>query len=332
MVTTEFEVRRPVLVGDTADVYHHRALMILRNESVNPEVTMEFISEQKGKICGISEVNALLNRVLPKTGREVWVLEDGEEVEAGEVALRVKAPYGSLGLYETAICGSLSSGTAWATAAGECVAAASGIPVVSLGSKYVHPNVAAEMDYAAIVGGCASCSTTQGARLSGVTPSGNMPHVLPLLMGDMSKAMQAFDTHMPQEVPRVALVGTFGDESEEALGVARLMGERLRGIRVDTPPERGGVTVDLIREIRGRLDQSGFSHVEIMVTGNFTPEKIREFVLAEAPVNIFGVDSYIAKAPSNAFSAEIQEIEGRPFSRRGRVPGITTNPRLDRVM
>ena len=54
MVTTEFEVRRPVLVGDTADVYHHRALMILRNESVNPEVTMEFISEQKGKICGVS--------------------------------------------------------------------------------------------------------------------------------------------------------------------------------------------------------------------------------------------------------------------------------------
>ena len=34
-----------------------------------------------------------------------------------------------------------------------------------------------------------------GARLAGVTPAGNMPHTLPLLMGDTVAAMQAFDTY-----------------------------------------------------------------------------------------------------------------------------------------
>lgn len=332
MVSPEFEVKRPVLVGDTADVYLQRTLTILRNESINPDVAMEFAPLRAAVLCGISEVRTLLARVLPETGREVWALEEGEAVEAGEVALRVKAPYSSIGLYETAITGALSSGTAWATAAHECVEAAGGTPVVSLGARHVHPNVVADMDYAAIVGGCVSCSTIQGARLAGVTPAGNMPHALPILIGGSVTAMQAFDSHMPQEVPRIALVDTFRDEAEEALNVARAMGDKLRGVCIATPPERGGVTIELVREVRSRLDQSDFRHVEIMVTGGFTPERIREFVAAEARVNIFGVGAYIATAPSNTFAAEIQEIDGRPFARRGRIPGVTANPRLDRVI
>ena len=153
--------------------------------------------------------------------------------------MRVKAPYGSLGLYETAISGALASSTGWATAARECVGAAGDTPVIAVGAKHIHPNVAANMDYASVIGGCVSCSTILGARLAGVTPAGNMPHPLPLLMGDTVKAMQAFDRHMPQEVPRVALVDTFKDEAEESLNVARALGEKLRGVRLDTPPERG---------------------------------------------------------------------------------------------
>ena len=332
MVTPEFEVKRPVLVGDTADVYLQRTLTILRNESINPDVAMEFAPQRAGVFCGVSEVKTLLARVLPETGREVWALEEGAAVEAGEVALRVKAPYSSIGLYETAISGALSSGTAWATAARECVDAADGTPVVSLGARHVHPNVVADMDYAAIVGGCVSCSTIQGARLAGVTPAGNMPHSLPILVGGSVAAMQAFDTHMPQEVPRIALVDTFRDEAEESLNVARAMGDKLRGVCLATPPERGGVTIELVREVRSRLDQADFRHVEIMVTGGFTPNRVREFVAAEVRVNIFGVGAYIATAPSNTFSTEIQEIDGRPFARRGRIPGVTANPRLDRVI
>ena len=39
---------------------------------------------------------------------------------------------------------------------------------------------------------------------------------------------------------RVALVDTFKDEAEESLNVARALGEKLRGVRLDTPAERGG--------------------------------------------------------------------------------------------
>ena len=332
MANPEFEIRRATLVGESADVYFQRTLTILRNEGINPSVTMEFAPERGGVLCGISEARALLTKVLPETGSEVWALEEGEEVEANEVALRIKAPYGSIGLYETALSGMLASSTAWATAARECVDAAQGTPVIALGARYVHPNVAANIDYASIIGGCASCSTILGARLASVTPSGNMPHELPLIMGDTVRAAESFDNHMPQEVPRVAVVDTFKDEAEESLNVARSLRERLRGIRFETPVERGGVTPELVREVRARLDQAGFRHVEIFVSGGFSAEKIGQFVAENTPVDGYGVGSYIASTPPNSYIADIHEIDGRPAAKRGRIPGTTPNPRLARVI
>lgn len=332
MVTPEFESRPATLVGDTADIYLQRALTILRNEGINPLVTMEFFPKRDGVFCGILEIRSLLTKVLPESGSEVWALEEGEAVSVGEVALRIKAPYSTFGLYETAICGTLSSCTGWATAARECVEAAQGIPVVASAARHVHPSIVGLLDYSSVIGGCVSCSTIQGARLAGVTPSGNMPHSLILLIGDTVRAVESFDKHMPQEVPRVALVDTFKDEAEEALRVAGSLRERLRGIRVDTPPERGGVTADMVAELRSRLDQSGFRHVEIFVSGAFDPDKIAGFVNSNAPVNGFAVGSYISSASPNDFTADIHEIDGQAIAKRGRVPGITPSPRLDRVM
>ena len=332
MVTPEFDIRPSVLVGDTADVYLQRTLTILRNEGINPSVAMEFFPRRSGIICGIREVRALLAKVLPEVGSEVWSLEEGEAVSAKEVALRIIAPYASFGLYETTICGTLSSCSGWAAAARECVQAAGGVPVVALAARHVHPNVAATIDYASVVGGCSSCSTIMGARLAGITPSGNMPHTLPLLFGDVVRAIQSFDRHMPQEVPRVALVDTFKDEAEESLNVAEALRERLRGVRLDTPAERGGVTPDMVKEVRARLDMAGFRHVEIFVSGGFTPQRISQFAELGAPVDGFGVGSYISSASPNDFTADIHEIDGRPIAKRGRTPGLTPSPRLDRVM
>ena len=332
MVSPEFDIRPSILVGDTADVYLQRTLTILRNEGINPAVTMEFFPGRRGVVCGIREVRALLSKILPETGTEVWALDEGVTVEAGEVALRIRAPYGSLGMYETTICGVLASCSGWAAAARECVEAAQGVAVVALGARHVHPNVAANIDYASVIGGCVSCSTILGARLAGVTPAGNMPHALPLILGDTVKAAQSFDRHMPLEVPRVAVVDTFKDEAEESLAVAQALGEKLRGVRLDTPPERGGVTPDLVKEVRARLDLAGFRHVEIFVSGGFTAERIGRFLEAGAPVDSFGVGSAISSAPPNDFTADIHEIDGKPIAKRGRTPGVTANPRLDRVM
>lgn len=159
-----------------------------------------------------------------------------------------------------------------------------------------------------------------------------MPHALIMIMGDTIKAARAFDNHMPPEVPRIVLVDTFRDEAEESLREARELGERLKSVRLDTPGERGGVTVGLVKEVRARLDLAGFNHVGIFVSGGFDPEKIHYFMDSNTPVAGFGVGSYISGARPIDFTADIHELNGKPVAKRGRIPGITKNPRLKRIM
>jgi len=192
--------------------------------------------------------------------------------------------------------------------------------------------VAGIMDYSAVIGGCAGCSSIVGARLAGIKPSGTMPHALIIIIGDTVQATLAFDKHMAHEVPRISLVDTFKDEAEESLRVAQALGKRLHSVRLDTPGERGGVTVNLVKEVRARLDLAGFQKVRIFVSGGINPERITKFIESSAPVDGFGVGSYISGARPLDFTADLHEVDGKPIAKRGRIPGTTPNPRLKRVM
>jgi len=330
-VKTRFEPTESVLSGETADIYFRRTLEILRRENLNPVATMELFPRDEGVLCGIKEVKSLLTRVLPSENNEVWALEEGVPIDRKEVVLRITAPYQDYGLYETAICGILAHSSGWATAAHRCVDSAEGIPVISFGARHVHPAVVGVMEYAAVIGGCTGCASIIGGKLTGLEPSGTMPHSLIILMGDTVDATLAFDKYMPADIPRVSLVDTFINEVEESLRVANALGDKLNAVRLDTPEELGGVTTDLVKEVRNRLDIAGFKHVGIFVSGGLDPERIRHFIDKGTPVNGFGVGSYISGAMPIDFTADIHEVEGKPIAKRGRAPGITPNPRLKRI-
>jgi nicotinate phosphoribosyltransferase len=72
--------------------------------------------------------------------------------------------------------------------------------------------------------------------------------------------------------------------------------------------------------------------VGIFVSGGIDPERITYFLERGAPVDGFGVGSYISGASPIDFTADLHEIEGKPIAKRGRIPGITPNPRLKRVL
>jgi nicotinate phosphoribosyltransferase len=322
---------REILSGDSADVYFIRASRILEREGLDPIVAMEVFARQSGVLCGMGEAKNLLGHVLATADtREVSVeaLDDGDEFAPKEIVLRIRARYRAFGLYETALLGMLAQSTGWATASREVVEAAAPKPVISFGARHVHPDITDVLDYAAIVGGCVGASTPAGARLAGLNPTGTMPHSLVLIIGDTVKAAEAFDRDLEPDVPRIVLVDTFRDEAEEALRVAHALGDRLYGIRLDTPSERGRVTADLVHEVRARLDQDGFSHVKIVVSGGLTPERIRYFQEADSPVDSFAVGSYISGAAPIDFTGDIKEIDGRPIAKRGRIPGLTPSSRL----
>ena len=318
--------------GPASDVYFQRARTTLAGAHVDAVVAMDFFTSRPGLLCGVKEAGRLLSGVL-KDGDEAWAIPEGETMSTKETVLRIRAPYSRFGVYETALLGMLSSCSGWATAAREIVDAANGKRVISFGARHVHPLIGPIMEYSAVVGGCAGCATPLGAQLAGLLgASGTMPHAMILVFGDTVKAALAFDRYMPDDVLRIVLVDTFKDEAEESLRVAEALGKRLRGVRLDTPGERGGVTPALVKEVRARLDQAGFNHVGIFVSGGLDAARIREFEAAQCPIHSYGVGMAISAAPPIGFTADIKEIDGKPMTKRGRIPGAAPNSRLQRVV
>ena len=314
--------------ADRSDQYFLNAQKVLKAENLNPTVTLEVFPNDPGLLCGMQEVLKHLTQALPHS-TQVWALPEGSEMASKEVVLRIKGAYCTFGQFETSLLGTLSHKSGWATAARKCVEASSGIPIISFGARHVHPAVSDKMEYAAVVGGCEGCATPAGARLANRKATGTMPHALMLIFGDTLLAAEAFDRRMDDETRRIVLVDTFFEEAEESLRIADAMGKRLYGVRLDTPSELGGVTPDLAKEVRARLDAGGHRDVMIFVSGGMNPDRIRSFVTEGCKIDGFGVGSAISGARPIDFTADIKELDGHPIGKRGRSLGITPNPRLE---
>lgn len=90
-----------------------------------------------------------------------------------------------------------------------------------------------------------------------------------------------------------------------------------------------GVCVELIFALRMALDAHGFSHVKIVVSSGFTPQKIAEFERAKTPVDIYGVGTYLTRNDTCGFTADLVAIDGENEAKFGREN--VENPRLERV-
>ena len=113
------------------------------------------------------------------------------------------------------------------------------------------------------------------------------------------------------------------------MAVAEALGKSLEGVRLDTPSERGGVTPELVHEIRSRLDQKGYDYVKVFVSGGLSPERMK--ILSAAGADAFGVGSYISGCSPIDMTLDLKMVDGAPVAKRGRVPGIKDNPKLKQM-
>jgi len=313
--------------GLTTDIYFLRALEILQYLKLeNTVVTAEIFARKEGIFAGTQEIYNLLKDKKVK----LWSLKEGDAFQPKETVMRIQGPYNEFGIYETVILGILASSSAWATAARACKDAANGKKIICFGSRHIHPAVAPVMERAAIIGGVDGASCILGAKLMGQEPQGTIPHTVIIISGDTVKAAKAYHNSSPKDIPRIILIDTFKDEAEESIRVARALGKDLLGVRLDTPSERGGVSPDLVKEVRARLDQAGFFYVKIIVSGGITPERIN--TLISEKVDMFGVGSFISNASPIDMTLDIKEVEGKPIAKRGRIPGKVENKKLVKLI
>ncbi|MEM4789394.1 MAG: nicotinate phosphoribosyltransferase [Ignisphaera sp.] len=226
---------------------------------------------------------------------------------------------------ETAILGILRFYTSVSTKAARIKKAAGDRAVIFFGLRAQHPAIAPALDRAAYIGGCDGVSGAFNEATIGVKPRGTMPHVLIIVFRDPVAAWKAFDEIMPPDVPRIALVDTFYDERVESLMAAQALGDKLWGVRLDTPRSRRGDIRLIIEEVKWTLKMKEYDHVKIVVSGGIDEEQILGL---RDIVDVFGVGTSIAFPPSVDISMDIIEIydekESRwvPMSKRGKLPGV----------
>jgi nicotinate phosphoribosyltransferase len=307
--------------GLTTDIYYLRTREVLaRRGKAGVRVAMDVHSYSFPKgyewavLAGVEEVARLLEGLKV----DVYAMDEGTVFRLYEPVFRVEGPYGEFGVYETPVLGILRHSSSIATRAARCKKAAGDRLVISFGVRAIHPAIAPMADRAAFIGGCDAVAGVAGAKLIGEEPVGTIPHELVIVMGDQVEAWRAFDEAMPPGVPRIALCDTWFDERTEALMAAQALGDRLFGVRFDTPKSRRGDMRRIVEEARWTLDLHGYRHVKIVVSAGLDEHSIAEL---RDVVDVFGVGTSIMFPPSIDLAFDIVEVEGKPISKRGKMPG-----------
>lgn len=323
------EARRPAIqstdideiqAGAISDVYFERTVEIIKATGVNKPVRAEFIAKRfppewpAALFTGLEECLALL----AGRGLSVRAMPEGTVFHPYQPVLEISGSYLSFCTLETELLGFLCQPTGVATKAARVVTAAGDRPVISFGARRVHPAVAAVLERAAYIGGCAGVSLARSARVLDIDPAGTMPHSLVLLFGDTVRAAEAFDQVIDPTVPRIVLIDTFGDEKFEAIRVAEALGDKLAGIRFDTPGTRRGDFRKIIEEVRWELDLRGFQRVQLVASGGLDEAEVANL---RHIVDVFGVGTSIIGAPLVDYSMDIVEIDGKPIAKRGKESG-----------
>jgi nicotinate phosphoribosyltransferase len=335
--------------GYYTDAYFNHARATLLADGRQPRVVMQVFQKRRAYLGGMDEAIAIL-----KTSSHDWealtvhALYDGDPIEPWETVMTIEGDYTLFAHLETVYLGVLARRTLITTNVVEVLEAANGKPIIFMPARHDHHRIQTGDGYAAfvagrIVGSPVGVTTDEQASWWGGKGVGTVPHALiSSYGGNTVLAATKFAEWAPEDLNVTVLVDFENDSVRTALEVARALGPRLWGVRLDTSEslvdrslwdEMGdfrptGVNERLVRKVRDALDQDGFERVKIVCSGGFTAEKIRDFETKQVPVDAYGVGSSLIRG-SNDFTGDIVLTDGRPSAKVGR--RFRPNSRLEPV-
>jgi nicotinate phosphoribosyltransferase len=339
--------------GYYTDQYFNLTRELLEDEDLHPRVLMQVFQKEDSILGGIDEAIAILKQC---SGRhvdggwqdgwdelEVRALHEGDEVAPFETVLTIEGDYGLFAHLETVYLGCMARRTLVMRNVRAVVQAAHGKPILFFPARHDHWLVQTGDGWAAHVAGAIGVSTDAQASWWGGRGVGTVPHgLIAAYGGDTVAAARAFTDRYHADTNITVLVDFENDSVRTALEVAEALGDNLWGVRLDTserlvdealrdephPALHHGVTPLLARRVRDALDEEGFEHVRIVVSGGFDAEKITRFEAEGTPVDAYGVGSSLLRG-QNDFTADVVRVDGRAVAKVGRHE--RPNPRLEVV-
>jgi len=333
-----------ISAGRYTDKYFVRTRDVLLGDDHHPTVLMQVFQKGDVIVCGTDEAIAIIKRCADNPDQiRMMSLFDGDEAAPYETVMTIEGDYASFAHLETLYLGVLARRTKVATNTRRAVEAANGKPVLFFSARFDCFLNQPGDGYAAHVAGAHGVSTDAQGTWFGQEGVGTVPHgLIAAYNGDTVKATAKFAEFTPDHVQVISLVDFDNDCVGTSLAVARSLGKRLWGVRLDTAEmivDRSvasvmgnfaptGVNEVLVHNVREALDAQGFQHVKIVVSGGFTADKIARFEANNAPVDAYGVGSSLLTGVFD-YTADIVLVNGRPCAKLGR--RYNPNPRLQPV-
>jgi nicotinate phosphoribosyltransferase len=335
--------------GYYTDAYFNHTRQVLLRDGRHPRVVMQVFQKRHSFLGGIDEAIAVLKLCADDwEDLTVHALYDGDGITPYEPVLQIEGDYTGFAHLETVYLGVLARRTLITSNVVRVLEAANRKPIIFMPARHDHHRVQTGDGYAAYLAGKvvgAEIGVTSDAQASwwGGRGIGTVPHALIAAYGGNTVlAATKFIENVDSDINVTVLVDFENDSVGTALEVARALGRRLWGVRLDTSGqlvdrslwgEMGdfdprGVNEQLVRKVREALDRDGFEHVKILVSGGFTAERIQAFEERGVPVDSYGVGSALIRG-ENDFTGDIVMTDGRPSAKIGR--RYRENPRLELV-
>jgi nicotinate phosphoribosyltransferase len=336
--------------GYYSDAYFNHTRAALLADGRHPRVVMQVFQKKQSILGGIDEAIAILKLCADDwDDLTVHALYDGDDIAPWETVMTIEGDYTLFAHLETAYLGTLARRTLISTNVAEVLQAANAKPIIFMPARHDHQRVQTGDGYAAYVAGAhvgAPIGMTTDAQASwwGGRGLGTVPHALiSAYGGNTVLAATKFAEWAREDFNIVVLVDFENDSVRTALEVARALGPRLWGVRLDTSGqlvdrslwnELGdfdprGVNERLVRKVRDALDHDGFEQVRIVASGGFDVAKIKRFEEAGVPVDSYGIGSSLIRG-ENDFTADIVLTDGLASAKVGR--GYRPNDRLELVL
>jgi nicotinate phosphoribosyltransferase len=330
--------------GYYSDAYFNFTRDLLYKEDHHANVMMQVFQKKHSVLGGIDEALAILELCSDDwSALDVRALYEGDQIEPYETVMTIEGDYRLFARLETPYLGVMARRTLIMRNVREVVDAAGGKQILFFPARHDHWLVQTGDGWAAHVAGAIGVSTDAQASWWGGRGVGTVPHsLIAAFGGDTVEAAKAWARQYASEMNVTVLVDFANDSVRTAIEVADALGDDLWGVRLDTSErlvdrslfaEMGdfaptGVNHVLVRKVRQALDDAGHERVRIVVSGGFTPERIREFERTGVPVDAYGVGSSLLRG-ENDFTADIVMVDGRPCAKAGR--WYRPNPRLEKV-
>lgn len=230
---------------------------------------------------------------------DVWSVPEGTPIFPNEPVVTVRGPLLQVQLVETMLLLAVNFQSLIATKANRIVRSAQGRTVVEFGARRAQGFDAAILGArAAYIAGCVGTSNTLVDRMMGIPASGTMAHSWVQAFDSEYEAFRAYAQVYPDQC--TLLVDTYNTLRSGLPNAIRVFREEVvpRGFRPAAVRIDSGDLAYLSKKARAMLDEAGFPDVKIMASNALDEYIIRDLLLQQAAIDIFGVGENLITSKS----------------------------------